>query len=115
MRLQSAVVCGHCERRIEGGATSPSHQCHNPLNTRLHRNRRLALRKTASPECAVHVLYEKMASPERDEPRSLRMMAAPERDEPRSLRMMAAPERDEQIDKDLTVSIDKILRKRGSG
>ena len=44
MRLQSAVVCGHCERRIEGGATSPSHQCHNPLNTRLRRYRRLALR-----------------------------------------------------------------------
>ena len=35
MRLQSAVVCGHCERRIEGGATSSSHQCHNPLNLAL--------------------------------------------------------------------------------
>ena len=45
MRLQSAVVCGHCERRIEGGATSSSHQCHNPLNTRLRRYRRLALQK----------------------------------------------------------------------
>jgi hypothetical protein len=60
-----------------------------------------------------------MAAPERDKPRSLGMMASPERDEPRSLRMMASPERDEHfvsvIDKDLTIPIDKILRKRGSG
>ena len=77
MRLQSAVVCGHCERRIEG----EQHHRHTNVIT-----------PSISP-------YERMASLERDELRSLRedgfagtnvspheKMATPERDKPRSLR-----------------------------
>ena len=50
MRLQSAVVCGHCERRIEG----EQHHRHTNVIT-----------PSISP-------YERMASLERDELRSLR-------------------------------------------
>ena len=75
------------------------------LQYRLRWYRRLALRKTASPECAVHVPYEKMASPGRT-------VYVPHNN-------ITPPERDEHfvnvIHKDLTVPIDKILRKRGSG
>gem|GEM_PF-2841547 len=49
--------------------------------------------------------YEKMATPERDKPRSLQKMALLEREE-YFLNV---------IDKDLTLPIDKILRKRDSG
>ena len=49
-RLQSAVVCGRCGRRIEG----EQHICHTNVTT-----------PSITP-------YEKMVSLERDEPRSLR-------------------------------------------
>ncbi len=104
MRLQSAVVCGHCERRIEGGATSSSHQCHNPLNLALRKDGfagtgRAAFSTRRRFRRYERLAYEKMATPERDKPRSLRndgfagtkvspyeRMASLERDKPRSLR-----------------------------
>jgi hypothetical protein len=89
---------------------------------------------TALPERAVQFQYEKMASPERDKPRSLQKVgfagtgraAFPTTTSLRRngtsrvlYEKMASPERDKHfvnvIHKDLTLPIDKILRKRSSG
>jgi hypothetical protein len=50
---------------------------------------------------------------------ALQMMASPEREKPRSLQQHTPPEREKNfvnvLRKDLTLPIEKILRKRGSG